>query len=92
MLSTGIRTPSVSGVRGPIWRALSARRRVEPGGAETVPETRSAYAGTRITGGYYLTLLPDRRCAGALWCFYQYRAAGHPSGTGGDDRQYRRRT
>ena len=59
MLSTGIRTPVGIKVFGPDLTGIEALARQIETVVQTVPGTRSAYA-ERITGGYYLTLTPDR--------------------------------
>ena len=59
MLSTGIRTPVGIKVFGPDLAGIETLARQIETVVQTVPGTRSAYA-ERITGGYYLTLTPDR--------------------------------
>ena len=59
MLSTGIRTPIGIKVFGPDLAGIERIARQVEQAVKQVPGTRSAYA-ERITGGYYLTLLPDR--------------------------------
>ena len=59
MLSTGIRTPVGIKVFGPELAGIETLARQIETVVQTVPGTRSAYA-ERITGGYYLTLTPDR--------------------------------
>ena len=59
MLSTGIRTPIGIKVFGPDLAGIERIARQVEQAVKQVPGTRSAYA-ERITGGYYLTLNPDR--------------------------------
>lgn len=59
MLSTGIRTPIGIKVFGPDLAGIERIARQVEQAVKLVPGTRSAYA-ERITGGYYLTLIPDR--------------------------------
>nr|WP_321241045.1 CusA/CzcA family heavy metal efflux RND transporter [uncultured Tolumonas sp.] len=59
MLSTGIRTPIGIKVFGPDLAGIERIARQVEQAVKKVPGTRSAYA-ERITGGYYLTLNPDR--------------------------------
>lgn len=59
MLSTGIRTPIGIKVFGPDLAGIERIARQVEQAVKPVPGTRSAYA-ERITGGYYLTLEPDR--------------------------------
>lgn len=59
MLSTGIRTPVGIKVFGPDLAGIEVLARQVEQVVKAVPGTRSAYA-ERITGGYYLTLTPDR--------------------------------
>ncbi len=59
MLSTGIRTPIGVKVFGPDLAGIERIARQVEQAVKQVPGTRSAYA-ERITGGYYLTLIPDR--------------------------------
>ncbi len=59
MLSTGIRTPIGVKVFGPDLAGIERTARQVEQAVKSVPGTRSAYA-ERITGGYYLTLIPDR--------------------------------
>ncbi len=59
MLSTGIRTPVGIKVFGPDLAGIETLARQIETVVQTVSGTRSAYA-ERITGGYYLTLTPDR--------------------------------
>ena len=59
MLSTGIRTPVGIKVFGPDLAGIETLARQIETVVQTGPGTRSAYA-ERITGGYYLTLTPDR--------------------------------
>ncbi len=59
MLSTGIRTPIGVKVFGPDLAGIERIARQVEQAVKSVPGTRSAYA-ERITGGYYLTLIPDR--------------------------------
>lgn len=59
MLSTGIRTPIGIKVFGPDLAGIERIARQVEQAVQKVPGTRSAYA-ERITGGYYLTLTPDR--------------------------------
>ena len=63
MLSTGIRTPVGIKVFGPDLAGIETLARQIETVVQTVPGTRSAYA-ERITGGYYLTLTPDRAVLG----------------------------
>lgn len=59
MLSTGIRTPIGVKVFGPDLAGIERIARQVEQAIKDVPGTRSAYA-ERITGGYYLTIVPDR--------------------------------
>ena len=59
MLSTGIRTPIGIKVFGPDLAGIERIALQVEQAVKQVPGTRSAYA-ERITGGYYLTLIPDR--------------------------------
>ncbi|MGL4206476.1 MAG: efflux RND transporter permease subunit [Aeromonadaceae bacterium] len=59
MLSTGIRTPVGIKVFGPELSGIERLARQVEQVVKGVEGTRSAYA-ERITGGYYLTLTPDR--------------------------------
>lgn len=59
MLSTGIRTPVGIKVFGPDLAGIERIARQVEQAVKDVPGTRSAYA-ERITGGYYLTIDPDR--------------------------------
>jgi Cu(I)/Ag(I) efflux system membrane protein CusA/SilA len=59
MLSTGIRTPIGIKVFGPDLAGIERIARQVEQAVQQVPGTRSAYA-ERITGGYYLTIVPDR--------------------------------
>ena len=59
MLSTGIRTPIGIKVFGPDLAGIERIARQVEQAVKDVPGTRSAYA-ERITGGYYLTIVPDR--------------------------------
>ena len=60
MLATGIRTPVGIKVFGPDLAGIETLARQVEQVVKGLPGTRSAYAG-RITGGYYLTLTPDRQ-------------------------------
>ena len=59
MLSTGIRTPVGIKVFGPELPGIERLARQVEQVVKGIDGTRSAYA-ERITGGYYLTLTPDR--------------------------------
>ncbi len=59
MLSTGIRTPIGIKVFGPDLAGIERIALQVEQAVKDVPGTRSAYA-ERITGGYYLTIVPDR--------------------------------
>lgn len=59
MLSTGIRTPIGIKVFGPTLEGINRIAQQVEQAVKQVPGTRSAYA-ERLTGGYYLTLTPDR--------------------------------
>lgn len=60
MLATGIRTPVGIKVFGPELAGIEQMAREIEQVVKGLPGTRSAYA-ERITGGYYLTLNPDRQ-------------------------------
>jgi len=60
MLATGIRTPVGIKVFGPDLAGIETLARQVEQVVKGLPGTRSAYA-ERITGGYYLTLTPDRQ-------------------------------
>jgi Cu(I)/Ag(I) efflux system membrane protein CusA/SilA len=59
MLSTGIRTPIGIKVFGKDLDELDRLAREIEAAVKTVPGTASAYA-ERVTGGYYLDIVPDR--------------------------------
>jgi Cu(I)/Ag(I) efflux system membrane protein CusA/SilA len=59
MLSTGIRTPIGIKVFGKDLEELDRLAREIETAVKTVPGTTSAYA-ERVTGGYYLDIIPDR--------------------------------
>lgn len=59
MLSTGIRTPIGIKVFGKDLGVMEKLAKEIEGVVKTVPGTTSAYA-ERITGGYYLNIIPDR--------------------------------
>jgi Cu(I)/Ag(I) efflux system membrane protein CusA/SilA len=59
MLATGIRTPVGIKVLGTDLAELEKLARQIEGVVKTVPGTSSAYA-ERVTGGYYLDVVPDR--------------------------------
>ena len=59
MLSTGIRTPIGIKVFGKDLEELDRLAREIETAVKTVPGTTSAYA-ERVTGGYYLDIVPDR--------------------------------
>jgi copper/silver efflux system protein len=59
MLSTGIRTPIGIKVFGKDLNELDRLAREIETAVKTVPGTTSAYA-ERVTGGYYLDIVPDR--------------------------------
>jgi Cu(I)/Ag(I) efflux system membrane protein CusA/SilA len=59
MLSTGIRTPIGIKVFGKDLNEIEALSREIESVMRTVPGTSSAYA-ERLTGGYYLNIVPDR--------------------------------
>ncbi len=60
MLSTGIRTPIGIKVFGKDLDELDRLAREIEAAVKTVPGTTSAYA-ERVTGGYYLDIVPDRQ-------------------------------
>ncbi|HET6377765.1 MAG TPA: CusA/CzcA family heavy metal efflux RND transporter [Methylocella sp.] len=63
MLSTGIRTPVGVKIYGPDLREMEKIARQVEAALKSVPGTASAYA-ERVTGGYFLDILPDREALG----------------------------
>ena len=79
MLATGIRTPVGIKVVGKDLTAMEKTARDIEAVLKGVPGTTSAYA-ERVTGGYYLEILPRPRPAGALWLNGVRRPGRHRDG------------
>ena len=75
MLATGIRTPVGVKLLGRDYAELETVARQVEAAIHAVPGTTSAHA-ERVTGGYFLDVVPDRAQAGAVRRHDRGRAAG----------------